>query len=381
MGVACYLAKYELSRGFFLLVFVIAIPSLVLGRLFLRRAVHRARINGALRYRVVIAGSPDHIDEIAGVLRRESWLGYEVVGALTPDTEQEGGGETPRGIPIVGNTDEITWSVLASHADVVFFAGGAVGSASELRRIAWALEKQDVQVIVAPSVTEVSGGRVRFRPVGGLPLIHVDPTRATEAARWGKRLFDVVGTLGLIVLFSPIFLIALVRVKLHDGGPVLFRQQRVGKDGELFSCLKFRSMVVDAEAKLAELHAETGYESGLFKLKDDPRITAPGAWLRKYSFDELPQLINVLRGDMSLVGPRPPLPLEVAGYERDANRRLDVRPGLTGLWQVSGRSDLSWEETIRLDLYYVDNWSMLQDLNILVKTLKIVMRPEGAGAY
>ncbi len=379
IGVACYLAKYPLSRGFFMLAFLIAVPALLVGRLALRRAVHRAHINGALRYRVVIAGSPGHIDEIAGVLRREAWLGYEVVGALCPETD--GTGETPRGIPIIGNTDEITWSVLASRANLLFFAGGAVDSASELRRIAWALEKEDVQVVVAPSVTEVSGGRVKFRPVGGLPLIHVDPPRATEAARWGKRLFDVFGSIGLIALFSPIFLIASLRVRLHDGGPVLFRQQRVGKDGEVFSCLKFRSMVIDAEAKLAELHAQTGYESGLFKLKDDPRITPPGAWLRKYSFDELPQLINVLRGDMSLVGPRPPLPLEVANYERDTNRRLDVRPGLTGLWQVSGRSDLSWEETVRLDLYYVDNWSMLQDMSIMLKTLRVVMRPEGAGAY
>ena len=152
----------------------------------------------------------------------------------------------------------------------------------------------------------------------------------------------------------------------------------MGKDGAEFWCLKFRSMVVDAEARLADLHAKTGYESGLFKMKDDPRITKPGAWLRRYSFDELPQLFNVLRGDMSLVGPRPPLPIEVAKYERDAERRLDVRPGLTGLWQVSGRSDLSWDETIRLDLYYVDNWSMLQDLHILFRTLGAVIRPRGA---
>lgn len=376
VGIACYLAKYPLSRGFFLLVFVVGVPALMVGRLVLRRAVHRARANGALRYRVVIAGSPGHIDEIAGVLRRETWLGYEVVGALTSAAAP--GGETPSGIPIIGNTDQITWSVLSSQANLLFFAGGAVGSASELRRIAWALEKEDVQVVVAPSVTEVSGGRVRFRPVGGLPLIHVDPPRATEASRWGKRLFDVVGSLGLLLAFSPVFLVAAVRVRLHDGGPVLFRQERVGKDGTLFACLKFRTMVVDAEAKLAELHAEHGYVTGLFKLKDDPRITKPGAWLRKYSLDELPQLVNVLRGDMSLVGPRPPLPLEVASYERDAERRLDIRPGLTGLWQVSGRSDLSWDETIRLDLYYVDNWSMLQDINILLKTLGAVMRPEGA---
>ena len=310
------------------------------------------------------------------MLRRETWLGYQVVGALTPDAQREV--ETPSGIPIIGGTDEITWSVITARANLLFFAGGAVESAGELRRIAWALEKEDVQVVVAPSVTEVSGGRVNFRPVGGLPLIHVDPPRSGEAASWGKRGFDVLGSLALLVVFSPVFLVAALRIKLHDRGPVLFSQERVGKDGMLFSCLKFRSMVIDAEAKLAELHEQNGYESGLFKLKNDPRITKPGVWLRKYSLDELPQLVNVLRGDMSLVGPRPPLPLEVAAYERDTNRRLDVRPGLTGLWQVSGRSDLSWDETVRLDLYYVDNWSMLQDLNILVKTLGAVMRTDGA---
>jgi exopolysaccharide biosynthesis polyprenyl glycosylphosphotransferase len=376
VGVLCYLAEFPLSRGFFLLAFAIGVPSLILGRLLLRRAVHQARIRGSLLNRVLIAGSPGHIDEVAGVLSRERWLGYHVIGALTPPSFP--GTETPSGIPVIGSTDEIKWPVTASRANVVFFAGGAVDSAHDLRRIAWDLEKEDVQVVVAPSVTDVSNDRVRIRPVGGLPLIHVDAPRATEASRWGKRLFDIVGSAALLALFSPIFLIAAVWVRLHDGGPVLFRQVRIGKDGAQFSCLKFRSMVVDAEARLADLHAEHGYENGLFKLKDDPRITKPGAWLRKHSFDELPQLVNVLRGEMSLVGPRPPLPIEVARYERDAERRLDIRPGVTGLWQVSGRSDLSWEETIRLDLYYVDNWSMLQDVNILLKTLGAVARPTGA---
>ena len=250
VGVGCYLAKYDLARGFFLLTFAIGIPALVLGRLALRRAVHRARKAGALQYRVVIVGTPGHVDEIAGVLRRETWLGYQVVGALTPNAQREV--ETPSGIPIIGGTDEITWSVITARANLLFFAGGAVESAGELRRIAWALEKEDVQVVVAPSVTEVSGGRVNFRPVGGLPLIHVDPPRSGEAASWGKRGFDVLGSLALLVAFSPVFLLAALRIKLHDRGPVLFSQERVGKDGMLFSCLKFRTMVVDAEARLAE---------------------------------------------------------------------------------------------------------------------------------
>lgn len=377
VGVICYLVEFPLSRGFFFLAFAIGIPALMLGRFLLRRAIHQARIRGSLLNRVLIAGSPGHIDEIARVLSREAWLGYQVVGALTPPSFPAE--ETPAGIPVLGSTEEIKRPVTASGANVVFFAGGAVDSAHELRRIAWDLEKEDVQVVVAPSVTDVSNDRVRIRPVGGLPLIHVDPPRATDASRWGKRLFDIVGSAGLLVLFSPVFLIAAIWVKQHDGGPVLFRQVRIGKDGQPFSCLKFRSMVVDAEARLAELQDQHGYQNGLFKLKVDPRITRPGAWLRKHSFDELPQLMNVLRGDMSLVGPRPPLPIEVERYERDTERRLDIRPGLTGLWQVSGRSDLSWEETIRLDLYYVDNWSMLQDVNILFKTLHAVARP--AGAY
>ena len=179
-------------------------------------------------------------------------------------------------------------------------------------------------------------------------------------------------------MLSPVLIAAAVLVKLHDGGPVLFRQTRTGRHGEQFSCLKFRSMVVDAEAHLARLHAESGHDGGLFKMKEDPRITKPGRWLRRFSIDELPQLFNVVRGEMSLVGPRPPLPLEVASYEADTTRRLRVRPGMTGLWQVSGRSDLSWEEAVRLDLYYVDNWSMVQDASILVRTVRAVFGRSGA---
>jgi lipopolysaccharide/colanic/teichoic acid biosynthesis glycosyltransferase len=181
----------------------------------------------------------------------------------------------------------------------------------------------------------------------------------------------------LIAIFPLLVLISL-RIKRNDNGPVLFRQTRIGRDGQQFSCLKFRTMVTDAEQILFKLHTEQGYEEGLFKMKDDPRVTVPGRWLRRYSLDELPQLINVLRGEMSLVGPRPPLPQEVARYDDDTHRRLRVRPGMTGLWQVSGRSDLSWSEAIRLDLYYVDNWSMMQDLSILGKTVGAVVGSRGA---
>lgn len=376
LGVGCYLAKFQLSRGFFVLAFGLGIPALLLGRYLLRRAVHRARRQGRLRYRVLIAGSPTHVDEVAAVLRRESWLGYHVAGALVP--AKDVGEETSAGIPILGATERATELARARDADVIFFAGGALTSPTQLRRIAWDLERDEVQVVMAPSVTDVSGERVRMRPVGGLPLIHIDPPRATDASRWGKRLFDIVGSACLIVAFSPLMAYAALRVRLHDGGPVFFNQTRAGRDGTPFGCLKFRTMVVDAETRLAELKAQVGHESGLFKMREDPRITGPGRWLRRYSLDELPQLFNVLRGDMSLVGPRPPLPREVEGYHSDVLRRLRVRPGMTGLWQVSGRSDLSWAEAVRLDLYYVDNWSMLQDLSILGRTLGAVLSSRGA---
>ena len=375
-GVACYLARFDLSRGFFLMAYGLGVPALILGRMALRRALHSARRRGLLRQRVLIAGSRSHIDEVARVLGREPWLGYEVIGALTPEYDLSE--ETATGVPVVGNANEATTLAKAYNADSIFFAGGAVGSSSQFRQAIWDLEHESIQVVIAPSVTDISNERIKIRPVGGLPLMHIEPPTWLDASRWGKRTFDLLGSSALILAFAPLFIGAALRVKLHDRGPVFFRQTRIGKDGEEFACLKFRTMVVDAEAHLAKLREASGHDVGLFKMKDDPRVTRPGKWLRRFSIDELPQLFNVFRGDMSLVGPRPPLPREVEAYDADTNRRLQVRPGMTGLWQVSGRSDLSWSEAIRLDLYYVDNWSMLQDLSILTRTLGAVASSRGA---
>ncbi|WP_134766805.1 sugar transferase [Nocardioides sp. 1609] len=375
VGIGAFLLKFPLSRGFFVLAFGIGIPALLCGRLALRRAVQRARKRGALSHSVLIAGLPGPIDEVATVLSRESGLGYRVVGALTPTVSVT---DTAYGVPVLGLCTDVVEQVRLSGADVVFFASGGVSSSVEMRRLAWDLERESVQVIVAPSVSDVSGERVHVRPVGGLPLIHIDPTGTIDAVRWGKRLFDVLGSAALILALSPVFVFAALRIWAHDGGPVLFRQVRIGRDGEEFPCLKLRTMVVDAEAHLARLHAETGYAEGLFKMAGDPRVTRPGAFLRRFSIDELPQLFNVLRGEMSLVGPRPPLPTEVATYDDITSRRLNVRPGMTGLWQVSGRSDLAWSEAVRLDLFYVDNWSMFRDLSILMKTFGAVVGSRGA---
>jgi exopolysaccharide biosynthesis polyprenyl glycosylphosphotransferase len=376
VGIGCYLTDFPLSRGFFLLVFTIGTPLLLLWRFLLRRSIQHTRRHGHLREGVIIAGDAQHIDDVAAVLRRESWLGYTVLGALTtPDTQLV---ETPAGIPVLGATTDLAAAIDGADADVIVFADGAFTSAHDLRRAMWDLEGLSVQAIVVPSFTDVSSERLKVRPVAGLPLVHLDAPRTVHASHWAKRVFDIVGSLALLILTAPITLAAAFAVKFHDGGPVLFRQIRIGRDGKPFACLKFRSMVVDAEHLKNDLVVNHERSSVLFKMVDDPRVTGPGRLIRRLSIDELPQLVNVLRGQMSLVGPRPPLPNEAARYESDMSRRLRVRPGLTGLWQVSGRSDLSWEDTVRLDLYYVDNWSMVQDLNILVRTISAVLSSRGA---
>ena len=377
IGIGCYLLQFDLSRGFYVLVLILGPTVLLLGRAALRLTLQRARSRGLMSQKVLIVGTDAHVDEVSAVLKRESWLGYDVLGALTPAGHEDV--STPTGVPVLGTVSEVAATAHEVNADVVFFAGGAVTSAAQLRQTAWELEHSACQVVVAPSLTDVSRERVRVRPVGGLPLLHLEKPRTAAAGRKAKRTFDIVGSFTLLVLLSPVLLVAAAQVWLHDRGPIFFKQQRIGRGGVTFDCWKIRTMVTDAEARLAQLHEELGVERGIFvKFKSDPRITPPGRWLRRLSLDELPQLLNVLRGDMSLVGPRPQVAHEVALYDRVMARRLQVRPGMTGLWQVSGRADLSLEEAMRLDLYYVDNWSMIQDLNILVRTIRAVFGSTGA---
>lgn len=377
VGIACFLTQFPLSRGFFILLFAIGLPLLVLGRMVLRRVLHRAREAGRMQTRVIVAGSQRNVDDIAKVLARESWLGKEVIGAVVPRTADIEA--TPAGYPVLGHTDTVVDTVLEHGAESVVFAQGSFPTSNDFRRMAWELEKHHVNMIVVPALSDVSKGRINVRPVAGLPLVYVEPSQRAVSARFSKRVFDIVGGSLILLLLSPVMLAIALWVKLHDRGPVLYRQMRVGKDGRLFGCLKFRSMVPDADRMLADLVDRNESDDILFKMRQDPRITRPGRVIRRYSLDELPQIVNVIRGEMSLVGPRPPIPTEVERYHPDVLRRLRVRPGMTGLWQVSGRSELSWEETVRLDLYYVDNWTMTQDLQILMRTFQAVFG--GRGAY
>lgn len=373
-GVTCYLLQYDLSRGFFVLLFATGLSLMLTLRLIRRRLLRRLRAKGFLQSPVILAGSPTHIDEVDRVLAREPWLGYRVIGAVTPARIEQ----TPGGVKVLSSVGGVVDLVKKADVHAVIFAEGSFPDSQHFKRMAWEMEEQDTHMIVVPGVTDICASRLKPRPVGGLPLVHVDRPQALAAARWSKRLFDIVGSTLLILASAPIVAVVALLIKMEDGGPIFFKQVRVGRAGERFDCYKIRSMVVDAEARKQALQNQNEGAGVLFKMARDPRITRVGGVIRRFSIDELPQFWNVLRGDMSLVGPRPNLPSEVAQYDRDAERRLDVRPGLTGLWQVSGRSDLSWDESIRLDTYYVDNWSLLEDISIMMRTARAVFGSRGA---
>ena len=376
LGSLGYLTQYPLSRGFFVLLFSVGIPALLIGRASLRRLLHVMRRNGMMTIPVLVAGAPDHVDDVAAVLTRESWLGYKVVGALLREPAPE---RTPAGIQVVGSPDDTLAALRTCSANTAIFAEGSFLRATDFNAMARQLEEQQARMIVVPALTDIAADRLHVRPVAGLPLVHVEQPSAFQARRWKKRAFDLVGSALLIIILSPLMLVIGLAIRLTDPGSVLFRQIRVGTQGKPFACLKFRSMHPDAEQRLAQLQEMNESDGTLFKIREDPRITPVGRFIRRFSLDELPQLFNVLQGQMSLVGPRPALPNEVSQYEDHVHRRLDVRPGMTGLWQVSGRSDLAWEDAVRLDLYYVDNWSMVRDLGILLRTFSAVL--VGRGAY
>ncbi|WP_020579196.1 sugar transferase [Actinopolymorpha alba] len=379
VAIVCYLGKIELSRGFLAAAFPLGAVLLLAGRFGVRKWLQRQRRRDRLVHRVLLVGMPAGVAELLEIMRREPKMGFSVVGACLPRLSKDPGDEVAdASLPILGYLDEVRSAVERSGADTVVVSALPGRSSRLLRRLSWSLEGLGVDLVVVPSLTDVAGPRIHVRPVAGLPLLHVEEPEFGGARRIVKAIFDWVGAVVLTVLALPVVAAIAVAIKLDDRGPVFLRQTRVGVHGKEFPCFKFRSMVVDAEQRLSELRAANEHDGVLFKIRDDPRITRVGRVIRKLSLDELPQLLNVVRGEMSLVGPRPPLPSEVAQYGEDVRRRLLVRPGITGLWQVSGRSNLSWDDSVRLDLYYVENWSLSTDLVILAKTLGAVVSRNGA---
>lgn len=368
-----YALDLDLARSYVLAALPIATVSAVAFRFALRKRLHRARARGACLRRVLVVGHELAVVGITRQLRRERYHGLEVVGACLPPRH-----DGNVGVPVFGTFDDVAFAVDAADADTVLVLSCPELDGVALRRMAWQLERDDVDLIVASALVDVAGARTTIRPVDGLPMLHVEHPRLSGGGRVVKEVSDRIGAVLLLLAASPLLLGVAMAVRISSRGPVLFRQVRVGRDGREFRMIKFRSMYVDAESRLAELRHLNEHDGVLFKIRNDPRVTPVGRWLRRLSMDELPQLLNVLSGRMSLVGPRPPLPEEVAAYPDDVRRRLAVKPGMTGLWQVSGRSDLAWEEAVRLDLSYVENWSLSLDLVILLRTLSAVVRSSGA---
>jgi exopolysaccharide biosynthesis polyprenyl glycosylphosphotransferase len=377
VAVVSYASKADLARGYV----VVALPSVTLFdlvvRYALRKRLHRVRARGACMRRVIVVGYGHVVDDIANLLRKETYHGLSVVAACVVGGSEAG---AIAGVPVAGGLDEVPEVAARYDADTVAVLACPEMAGERLRRLAWDLEQTGTDLCVAPALLDVAGPRTTIRPVAGLPLLHMDHPEFSGARRVVKSAFDKVLALTALVLAAPLLVTLALIIRLDDGGPALFRQTRVGKDGRHFSVYKFRTMVLDAEVRRVALKGANQHHSGpLFKIKHDPRITRAGSWLRRWSLDELPQLFNVLSGEMSLVGPRPALPEEAAMYGDHVRRRLAVKPGMTGLWQVNGRSDLSWDESVRMDLRYVENWSFMLDLQILWKTCAAVAR--GSGAY
>jgi len=373
-----YLTKTDVSRGFLAIALSGGLGGVVAGRFGGRMWLHRQRRRGACTHKVVVVGSAHEAIGMIAKLRKEPLAGLSVVGAcLTGDTAEFTRSSL---VPFLGSPEDVLDVLTHFEADTVCVAGGGSFGTEALRELSHRLEGTGVDLLVSPLMTDVTGSRLTRRAVPGLPLLHVEEPELGGSRRLVKGLFDrVLAALGL-VLIAPFLLGLGLLIRLTTRGPALFSQQRVGRDGRTFRIWKFRSMHVDAEQRLASLKLQNrhGANGVLFKIQDDPRVTPLGRVIRRYSLDELPQLINVVLGHMSLVGPRPPLQQEVDLYEGHVHRRLLVKPGLTGLWQVSGRADLTWEESVQLDLHYVENWSLGLDVAILARTALAVLRPSGA---
>jgi exopolysaccharide biosynthesis polyprenyl glycosylphosphotransferase len=378
IGFVSYALKADIARGYVIWALPLATVLSFVGHYGFRKRLHRGRSRGRYTYRVIAVGGEESVADLTAQLRQERYCGMQVVGACL--SAGDGARLVGLGVPLLGGLEDVADAVRASGADTVAVAAGASVGPARLRRLSWQLEGTDTDLVVAPGLMEVAGPRLHIRPMTGLPLLHVEEPEFAGARRVAKAIVDrSLGTLAF-VFFLPLLVVCWLAVRLSSPGPAIFKQVRTGRDGKEFTLLKFRSMFVDAEARRAELVDRNERAEGLlFKIRDDPRVTPVGRWLRKFSLDELPQLVNVIQGKMSLVGPRPPLPEEVALYQDDVRRRLLVKPGLTGLWQISGRSDLDWDESVRLDLRYVENWSFTLDLMILWKTMSTVVR--GRGAY
>lgn len=381
VAIAELLMKLEVSRGYLAVALPAGMVALVLSRWQWRGYLVRQRRLGNYETAVLAIGDRDAVADLAEELTSSSDYGYRVVGIGIPGYGPPRGEQMTingRAIPVIGGEGHVLASIRSLGADKVAMAGTNHFGVKGIRKLIWELEPMGVELVVSPGFMDVARSRLVMRPIAGLPLLYIDKPQYQGAQRLQKRAFDFSFALAALTAAVPLMLIAAVAIKLTSKGPVFYKAERIGMDGKPFMMFKFRTMVNDAHLQLAGLVSANESDGPLFKIRDDPRITPVGRILRRFSIDELPQFINVLRREMSVVGPRPPLRREVEAYDDDVQRRLLVMPGVTGLWQVSGRSDLPWDKAVRLDLSYVDNWSLVGDILIIAKTLRAVLERRGA---
>lgn len=382
VAIVSLLFKIDISRGYLAVAFPLGLVGLVVGRKGWRVWLRHRRVEGRYVINVLVVGGIRSAQGITGWLDMHSGAGMKVTGVWVPDRDglsDEWLEVSGSFVPVMGTARSLAAALEVADAEMVIVTDSEHLGHDGLKNLMWELEGAGVDLMISPNVVDVARSRLQLATVASMPFLHVEEPKYAEASTWPKVFFDRVVAFGLVVAFGPVLLATALAVKLSSPGPVFYRQERIGRDGRPFRMTKFRSMRVDADEQLyALLEGQGKNPAPLAKVQDDPRVTRVGKFIRRYSLDELPQLFNVLAGDMSLVGPRPQRQFEVEAYDETAHRRLRVRPGMTGLWQVSGRSDLDWEDAIRLDTYYVENWSMTGDLLILWKTIRAVLGSSGA---
>lgn len=379
LAIAMVFVRFDVVRGYFAVALPLGLVLLTGTRWLWRKWLNLKRREGKYLSRVIVIGERADVEYVINNIEKNRAAGYEITGVGLSALDKSVELRAPwYRIPVVSSLADVSRMVETAGADAVIVAGRVPGGSTYIRELGWKLEATGTELVLASTLTNVAGPRIHWRPVDGLPLVHVELPQYAGAKHILKRVMDVaVASLALLMLF-PLMVVLAIIVKRDSPGPVFFRQLRAGRNGMPFHMVKFRSMVQTAETDLGSLQALNEGSGPLFKMRNDPRVTNCGRWMRKYSLDELPQFWNVLTGEMSLVGPRPPLPTEVERYEKFTSRRLLIKPGITGLWQINGRSALPWDESIRLDLYYVENWSLTGDLIILWRTFRAMRSPVGA---
>ncbi|AOD20689.1 polyprenyl glycosylphosphotransferase [Rhodococcus sp. p52] len=381
IAIIALITNEQIARGFLAIALPVGLAGLLLSRWVWRKVIARKRARGDFQTSVLVVGGARAVRHMARTFSRKDGEGYRVVGVCVPRYSGAAGDVIEvdgREITIYGDEHSVVEALKLSGADTVVVTATETLGSDGLHDLVWQLEPLDTDLVVATGVVDVAGPRIEMRPVAGLPLIHVEKPSYHGAKRSGKRIFDLAFASLALLALAPVFAVVALLIKLEDRGPIFYKAERIGIDGTPFGMIKFRSMVTNADTMVDTLLAQNEGAGPLFKMKDDPPVTRIGKIMRRFSIDELPQFLNVIRGEMSVVGPRPPLRREVEAYDGRVKRRLLVRPGVTGLWQVSGRSDLSWDESVRLDLSYVENWSMVSDVLIIGKTVKAVLASDGA---